>query len=230
MQKPNHAISPPMRETDLYPLIKSFLEKQGYEVKAEVKSCDVVARKKGAPLLVVELKLGFTLQLIYQAVDRLALTDHVYVAIAKPKRGLPREAVKLCRRLGLGLIVIGTLGGIQVLTEPVAYVPRQSSSRKQKLVKEFDARKGDPNLGGSGGTKLMTAYKQDALRCLTHLSANGVTKLSVLRQATKVERAANIMRDNYYGWFQSTSRGIYELTPEGETAAKTFVEHISALK
>ena len=219
-----------MRETELYPVIKSFLERQGYEVKAEVKSCDVVARKKGAPLLVVELKLGLTLQLIYQAVDRLALTHHVYVAIAKPKRGLPREAVKLCKRLGLGLILIGTLGGIQVLTEPVAYAPRQSASRKQKLVKEFDARKGDPNLGGSGGTKLMTAYKQDALRCLTHLSANGVTKLSVLRQATKVDRAANIMRDNYYGWFQNTSRGIYELTAEGEKAAKTFVEHISALK
>jgi hypothetical protein len=219
-----------MRETDLYPSIKSFLERQGYEVKAEVKSCDVVARKPGAPLLVVELKLGFTLQLIYQAVDRLAITDHVYVAIAKPKRGLPREAVKLCRRLGLGLILIGTLGGIEVLTEPAAYAPRQSANRKQKLVKEFNARSGDPNLGGSGGTKLMTAYKQDALRCLSHLQAQGPTKLAALRQATKVERAAGIMRNNYYGWFQNTSRGVYELTAEGETAVTIFVEHISALK
>ena len=219
-----------MRETDLYPSIKSFLERQGYEVKAEVKSCDVVARKSGAPLLVVELKLGFTLQLIYQAVDRLAITHHVYVAIAKPKRGLPREAVKLCRRLGLGLILIGTLGGIQVLAEPAAYAPRQSANRKQKLVKEFNARSGDPNLGGSGGTKLMTAYKQDALRCLSHLRAQGPTKLAALRQATKVERAAGIMRNNYYGWFQNTSRGVYELTAEGETAVTIFVEHISALK
>ena len=219
-----------MRETDLYPAIKTFLERQGYEVKAEVKSCDVVARRKDAPLLVVELKLGFTLQLIYQAVDRLALTDHVYVAIAKPKRGLPREAVKLCKRLGLGLIVIGTLGGLQVLAEPVAYTPRQSASRKQKLVKEFNARSGDPNLGGSGGTKLMTAYKQDALRCLSHLQARGPTKLATLRQATKVERAANIMRDNYYGWFQNTARGIYELTPEGQAAVKSFATHISALR
>ena len=219
-----------MRETDLYPSIKSFLERQGYEVKAEVKSCDVVARKPGAPLLVVELKLGFTLQLIYQAVDRLAITDHVYVAIAKPKRGLPREAVKLCRRLGLGLILIGTLGGIQVLAEPAAYAPRQSVNRKQKLVKEFNARSGDPNLGGSGGTKLMTAYKQDALRCLSHLQAQGPTKLAALRQATKVERAAGIMRNNYYGWFQNTARGIYELTPEGQAAMKTFATHIIALR
>jgi len=218
-----------MRETDLYPAIKAFLEKQGYEVKSEVKGCDVVARKKASPLLVVELKLGFTLQLIYQAVDRLALTDHVYVAISKPKRGLPREAVKLCKRLGLGLIVIGALGGIQVLAEPVPYTPRQNTSRKQKLVKEFETRKGDPNLGGTGGSKLMTAYKQDALRCLTHLHTNGPSKLSHLRESTKVDRAANILRDNYYGWFGRAGRGVYELTEAGVAATKNFTDQISAL-
>ena len=218
-----------MRETELYSPVKSYLESRGYEVKAEVKSCDVVARKKGAPLLVVELKLGLTLQLIYQAVDRLALTDHVYLAIAKPKRGLPREAVKLCRRLGLGLIVIGALGGIQVLAEPAPYAPRPNSRRKQKLVKEFDARKGDPNLGGAARTKLMTAYKQDALRCLNFLECNGTTKLAALRTATKIDRAANIMRDNYYGWFVSPARGHYELTPIGQAAATTFASHISSL-
>lgn len=218
-----------MRETDLYPLIKSFLEKRGYEVKAEVNSCDVIARKRGAPLLVVELKLGFTLQLIYQAVDRLALTDHVYLAIAKPKRALPREAVKLCRRLGVGLIVIGALGGIQVLAEPAPYAPRTNNRRQQKLIKEFETRKGDPNLGGSGGTKLMTAYKQDALRCVAHLTVSGATKLAALREATKVDRAAHILRDNYYGWFAKTSRGVYELTSEGQSAATTFATQISAL-
>jgi len=218
-----------MRETDLYPPIKSFLESRGYEVKAEVKSCDVVALKKGEALVVVELKLAFSLQLIYQAVDRLALTDHVYVAIAKPMRGLPREAVKLCKRLGLGLIIIGTLGGIEVLAEPVPYTPRKNTRRKRILVKEFNTRKGDPNLGGVGGAKLMTAYKQDALRCLSHLHSNGATKLALIREATKVYRAANIMRDNYYGWFQKAGRGIYELTLDGQTAATTFANHISAL-
>ena len=218
-----------MRETDLYPAIKSFLEKRGYEVKAEVKSCDVVARKIGAPLVVVELKLSFTLQLIYQAVDRLALTDQVYLAIAKPKRGLPREAVKLCRQLGLGLIIVGELGGIQVLAEPLPYASKRNARRKKTVVKEFDARKGDPNLGGSGGTKLMTAYKQDALRCLVHLQAHGTTKLKSLRETTKVGRAANIMRDNYYGWFASPARGHYELTADGQAAVTVFAEHISSL-
>ena len=218
-----------MRETDLYPAVKSFLEARGFEVKAEVNGCDVVARREGDAPVIVELKLGFTLQLIYQALDRLALADHVYIAVARAKRGLPAEAVKLCRRLGLGLIVVAASGSIEVLAEPAPYAPRKSVKRGQRLLKEFTKRKGDPNLGGSGGTKLMTAYKQDALRCLMHLSTHGPSKLAALRTATKVERAANIMRDNYYGWFGRAGRGIYELTSEGQAATKSFATHISAL-
>ena len=218
-----------MRETDLYPAIKSFLEVRGFEVKAEVNGCDVVARRGGEVPVIVELKLGFTLQLIYQAVDRLALADQVYIAVARAKRGLPVEAVKLCRRLGLGLIVVAASGSIEVLAEPAPYTPRKSVKRQQRLIKEFTKRKGDPNLGGSGGMKLMTAYKQDALRCLTHLSTHGPSKLAALRVATKVDRAANIMRDNYYGWFGRAGRGVYELTSEGLAATKSFAEHISAL-
>ena len=218
-----------MRETDLYPAVKSFLEARGFEVKAEVNGCDVVARRGEDAPVIVELKLGFTLQLIYQAIDRLALADHVYIAVARAKRGLPSEAVKLCRRLGLGLIVVAASGSIEVLAEPAPYAPRKSVKRRQRLLKEFTKRKGDPNLGGSGGTKLMTAYKQDALRCLTHLSTHGPSKLAALRDATKVERAANIMRDNYYGWFGRAGRGVYELTGEGQAATKSFAIHISAL-
>ena len=218
-----------MRETDLYPAIKAFLEARGFEVKAEVNGCDVVARCGDDAPVIVELKLGFTLQLIYQAIDRLALADHVYIAVARAKRGLPSEAAKLCRRLGLGLIVVAASGSIEVLAEPAPYAPRKSVKRGQRLLKEFTKRKGDPNLGGSGGTKLMTAYKQDALRCLTHLSTHGPSKLAALRTATKVERAANIMRDNYYGWFGRAGRGVYELTSEGQAATKSFATHISAL-
>ena len=38
-----------MKETDLYPPVKAFLEAQGYEVKGEVGDCDLVAvRGSGA--------------------------------------------------------------------------------------------------------------------------------------------------------------------------------------
>ena len=218
-----------MRETDLYPPVKALLEAQGFTVKSEVNGCDVVARRGSDAPVIVELKLGFTLQLIYQAVDRLALADHVYIATLRPKRGVPAEAVKLCRRLGLGLIVVSASGSLEVLAEPVPYAPRKSAKRQQRLLKEFTKRKGDPNLGGSGGTKLMTAYKQDALRCLAHLNAHGPLKLAHLREATKVDRAANILRDNHYGWFARAGRGIYDLTSEGQLATKSFAAHISAL-
>ena len=74
-----------MRETELYPPVKAFLEGQGYEVKAEVGPADVVACRKGEEPLVVELKTGFSLTLVHQAVARQALTDVVYVAVPRGK-------------------------------------------------------------------------------------------------------------------------------------------------
>jgi hypothetical protein len=218
-----------MAETDLYLPIKSFLESQGYTVKAEVHSCDVVAMRGDDPPVIVELKTGLTLQLFYQAMDRLALTDAVYIAIAKPKRAVPSDAVKLCKRLGLGLIVIAKSGAVEVIADPVPYTPRQHAKRKTALLKEFRNRKGDPNIGGSTKTKLMTAYKQDALRCLSHLHVNGPTKVSVLRKETKVERAATILRSDYYGWFAKVERGVFAVTEVGVVAVAEFKIEIARL-
>ncbi len=197
-----------MAETDLYPPIKQFLERQGYTVKAEVKSCDVVGLRGREPPVIVELKTAFSLQLVYQAVDRLALTDHVYVAVAAPKRGLPREAVKLAKRIGIGVIIVSSSGAIDVLADPLPYSPRKSKKRSALLLREFAARTGDPNLGGSAG-KIVTAYKQDAIKCADHLRANGPTRVKDVKAATGVGRAANILRDNHYGWFQKVERGVY---------------------
>jgi hypothetical protein len=226
----NRATLPAMRETELYPAIKAFLEAQGFEVKSEIQGCDVVARRADdAAPLIVEMKTAFNLQLVYQAVDRLSLSDTVFLAIARPKRGLPSEAVKLCRRLGLGLMVVAASGSLEVLAEPEPYAPRKNARRQARLLKEFTGRKGDPNQGGSTRTKLMTAYKQDALRCLTYLQAKGPSRLADLRGATRVDRAAAILRDNHYGWFQRAARGVYELSHAGKAACEHFHMHISAL-
>ncbi len=219
-----------MPETDLYPPIKSFLESQGYTVKAEVNSCDVVAMREGDPPVIVELKTGLTLQLLYQAMDRLTLSDAVYIAIARPKRAVPSDAVKLIKRLGLGLIIVASSGSVEVMADPAPYAPRQHAKRKSALLKEFQKRQGDPNTGGSTRTKLMTAYKQDALRCLAHLHKNGPTKVSDLKKQTKVERSATILRSDYYGWFIKQSRGIYMITEIGVEAVSSFAIEITALK
>ena len=103
-------------EAALYSPVKQFLERQGYEVKGEVRGCDLVARRGDEPPVIVELKLRFNLPLVLQGVDRLALTERVYLAVPRPRAARPRagplaperpEIRKLCRRLGLGLILVG---------------------------------------------------------------------------------------------------------------------------
>ena len=95
---------------------RQFLERQGYEVKGEVRGCDLVARRGDEPPVIVELKLRFSLALVLQGIDRLALTERVYLAVPRPERRAPRRARsppdrpeirKLCRRLGLGLMLVG---------------------------------------------------------------------------------------------------------------------------
>jgi hypothetical protein len=217
-----------MLETDLYPPLKKYLERLGYDVKAEIKDCDVVAMRDGQTII-IEMKQGLTLQLLYQAVDRLSVSELVYIAIAKPKRAVPSEAVKLCRRLGLGLIIIAKSGSVDVLAEPVPYHPKPAAKRQMALLKEFKTRRGDPNLGGSTQTKLMTAYKQDALRCLHFIEVSGPSKVSDIRKATRVDRASSIFQSNYYGWFERASRGVYGLTEAGRAATQQFQDAIKSI-
>ena len=54
-----------LRESDLYGPVRDYLEGLGYEVKGEVRDCDITALRDGE-LIVVELKRGFTLELVYQ--------------------------------------------------------------------------------------------------------------------------------------------------------------------
>ena len=53
-----------MRETELYPPVKAFLEGQGYAVKGEVEACDLVAVRGDQAPVIVELKTSFTLGLV----------------------------------------------------------------------------------------------------------------------------------------------------------------------
>jgi hypothetical protein len=218
-----------MHETALYAPIKAFLESQGYTVKAEINSCDVVALRGNEPPIIVELKTGLTLQLFYQAIDRLSLTDTVYIAIPHPKRAMPAEAIKLAKRLGLGMIAVSQSGSVEVLADPGTYQPRKNAKRNNMLLREFQRRKGDPNTGGSTRIKLMTAYKQDALRCLAHLHNNGPTKIAELKKQTKIERSASILRSDYYGWFLKYARGIYGVSEGGIAATLAFKIEIENL-
>ncbi|HEX3411396.1 MAG TPA: DUF2161 family putative PD-(D/E)XK-type phosphodiesterase [Stellaceae bacterium] len=225
-------------EAALYSPVKQFLERQGYEVKGEVRGCDLVARRGDEPPVIVELKLRFNLPLVLQGIDRLALTERVYLAVPRPERharGGPLaperpEIRKLCRRVGLGLILVGlTRKTVEILEEPVPYRPRQAKSRALRLVDEFSRRVGDANVGGTVGVPLVTAYRQDALRCARALALGGPMRVGVLRNTAEVPTAARILQRNVYGWFDRIERGTYRLTPEGDQALSRFAEAIPAI-
>jgi len=223
-----------LRETDLYPPVKRLLEEQGYEVKSEIGAADVVALRDGEDPVVVELKTGFSLSLFHQAVDRQRLTDAVYIAVPLGAGRAFHQALHnnlgLCRRLGLGLITVRADDGlVQIHCDPAPYRPRRSNARRGRLLREFARRVGDPNSGGATRRGLMTAYRQDALRCAQLLHAHGPTKASEVAKRTGVEKARRLMSDDHYAWFERVRTGVYALSPKGVAALGEYAEAIAAL-
>jgi hypothetical protein len=210
-------------ETELYQPVKAYLMSQGYEVKAEVGSADIVACRDGADPVIVELKTGFTLSLFHQAILRQSVTDAVYVAVARGK-GRPflqslKKNLQLARRLGLGVITVRLPDGVvEVHLDPAPFTPRKSKPRRERLLREFSRRVGDPNIGGSTKTALVTAYRQDAIRCAEHLAENGPSRGADVARVTGVTSATRMMADDHYGWFERVERGVYSLTPKGLAA------------
>lgn len=222
-----------MRETDLYAPVKAYLEGQGYDVKAEIGECDLMALRGDEPPVIVELKLTFSLALVMQGVARQAVFAHVYLAVpVSGDRGWKlryRDITRLCRRLGLGLLAVGE-AGVEAHLDPGPYAPRRNAAKAGRLLREFERRVGDPNVGGSTtGTKRMTAYRQDALRCAAHLQRAGPSKAAAVAAATGVARAAPLMRSDHYGWFERIARGIYGLTPKGAAGLQTHADALADL-
>ncbi|MFV2053697.1 DUF2161 domain-containing phosphodiesterase [Aliiroseovarius sp. YM-037] len=227
--------SKPDRETELYGPIKSLLEGQGYDVKGEVGAADVVALRDGDDPVIVELKAGFSLSVFHQAIARQSITDDVYIAVprgvGRPFQKSLKNNMTLCRRLGLGLMTVRLKDGfVQVHLDPAPYKPRGSARRKENLLKEFAKRIGDPNMGGATRQGLITAYRQDALRCVAILNANGPMKAKLVAEGSGVSVAQRIMADNHYGWFQRVERGVYGLSPNGNAALKDYAHEIANIK
>lgn len=209
-----------VKETDLYPPIKALLEGQGYTVKGEVGPADVVAVRGDEPPVIVELKKSFALALYHQAVDRLRLSETVYIAVPRGTGKAFQKALKdntvLCRRLGLGLITVRLSDAhTEIHLDPGPYAPRPAKTRTGRLLREFARREGDPSPGGSTNRGLVTAYRQDCLKIAALLDAEGPSKGVVVATAAGVPNATRIMADDHYGWFERVERGVYALTPKG---------------
>jgi hypothetical protein len=215
-------------ETSLYLPVKCFLEKAGYVVKGEVAGCDLVGLSEDDPSVVVvcELKLSFNLELVLQAVDRAAISDEVWIAARISGKGRGREADKryrdLCRRLGIGMLGVSDTGDVSIIVGSISPMPRTNPKRRSRLVREHRNRHGDPAVGGSTRTPVMTAYRQQALRCAAALT---VGPLRVKDISAGVPGAGKILLSNVYGWFERIDRGVYGLTETGRQALQRWPQH-----
>ena len=221
-------------ETDLYAPVKAFLEARGLEVKGEIGAADVLARGPGGEVVIVELKAGFSLSLLQQAVARQAICEDVYVAVPRWSGKAGWRAFKgnlgLCRRLGLGVLSVDLAAGAARLhCAPAPFRPRRVPRKRAALISEFDRREGDPNAGGMTRRGLVTSYRQEAVRCARVLSAQGPSRGAEVARAAGVARATRMMADNHDGWFLRIERGVYTLSEAGARALAAAEADAAAL-
>ena len=125
---------------------------------------------------------------------------------------------RLCRLLGLGLLIVDTRHNtVAVVAEPTAYKPRPDLRMRKRLLTEHQRRRGDPTVGGSTRLPIMTAYRQRALACALAM-VEEPRKPSDLKSVA--EDAGAILLRNVYGWFERVQRGRYRLTAAGIEAVK----------
>lgn len=225
------------RESELYAPVKVYFQAQGWDMKAEVAHCDAVAAKDDL-LLAVELKLTLNLDVILQGVARQRVADLVYLAVPAKGRAMASrrwgDILSVLQRLNLGLLVVsrGRAGcDVQeMLTPQAGSRDRQRSQRLRKTtLREFAQRSGDPNTGGSTRMKLMTAYRQQALRLAALLEERGPSTAKALKPEGELSRPTYlILRLNHYGWFQAEGSARFALTEVGRAALRQYQGALSA--
>ena len=220
-------------EKDLYAPVRDYLLQQGWNVKGEVKYCDVAAVKDDT-FLVVEMKTSLNLDVILQAAIRQRTADVVYISVPKNSRILFTKRWKnilyLLRRLEVGLLLVDMKFESPRVEEALKPEPfsremsrRLSGKRKNMILKEFNARYGDYNTGGVTGEKLVTAYRELALHIAALLEKNGKLSIKQLEAlGTDEKKTARVLQDNFYEWFQRVSRGVYELSKKGKEEIEAY--------
>jgi len=215
-----------MYETDLFPPIKKHLEASGYTVRAEVRDCDITAFKDDE-LIIIELKLNVNIPLLIQATDRQRITDSVYVAIPRPSNRTQKKRWKgvkhILRRLEIGLIFVDVeLDTVETVFHPIEFQRKKFKKRRKVLLEEASQRKENLNIGGSSKRKIVTVYRQNAIRIAAYLQQLGPSKPKDLRKLGTGDKTLSILGKNFYGWFQRVDRGVYDLTAKGKTALKEY--------
>ncbi len=229
-----------LKETDLHEPVKKWLELQGCDVKAEVKSIDLVGLYEDL-LIAIELKLKLNLEVINQAVERQSIADLVYIAIVHDFKAIETKRFKMTlltlKRLNIGLLVVNYRSSEPIVTElikPESFDFEKSKNLKKNkralIVKEFNKRSGDFNKGGSSKSKLMTAYREECIYTAYLMQSLGLSKAKEFEPfGIKSTKAISIFNKNFHGWFLKVDKGVYQLSEKGMEALveyKTVIDFI----
>lgn len=215
-----------VRETDLYEPIRAHFVDQGFQVQAEVNDCDMVALREDE-VIIIELKTSLNMTVLIQATARQGQCDGVYVGVPAPKGRRAyktfRGATRVMKRLGLGLITVDVATGkLATHATPEACVTRANKQKRAGIVREVSGRSLSYNIGGSTRTKLMTAYREDALRIAKALADVEDASVADVRTKSGVDRSGAILYRNPYTWFARSARGRYQLTETGRAALVSY--------
>jgi len=217
------------KEEDLYEPLRKWLVNNGYAVQAEVVDCDIVAQQDGE-IHVLELKKAFSLQLVYQCLERQKLCDFVYAAIPIPKGGKRgrslRNATTLMKKLGIGLFVVHLYtrnSMVELIVPPKKVTGRKNARKKNRVLNEISKRSGNYNKGGKAG-KIITAYREASIHLVLLLMQEIETSPAKLVKRGGPPNAGNILRDNHYGWFHKTGHGKYTFDVDIEKIKEEYGE------
>lgn len=222
-----------LQEADLYKPIQKHFIREGYEVYGEVKDCDM-AVVKDDELIIIELKLNLSVDLLIQATKRLRISEFVYIAVPKKPKHKPRSArwtdiCRLVKRLDLGLILVSFSGNhkkAEIVFHPTPYHRRkntgQNKRKRQEVLKEINGRSADFNIGGTNKTQIMTAYRENCIQIACYLENNGELSPKALMKMGTGKNTSSILTKNYYGWFDRIKRGVYVLSEKGRQEVREY--------
>lgn len=224
-------------ERELYEPVRDFWSRRGFTVRGEVGRCDAVAVRDDL-MIVIELKRHLSFDLLAQAVERQAYSDHVYLAVPKPsdfkEDKVWRGKLRVLKRLGLGLLLVSRNKDTYFAEEALAPASpgnvRRAPRKKRSIEKEFSQRKTDGNVGGTRGVPLLTAYREAALKLAVLIDAYGPMKPKELREKGGHEKkTTSILNANFYRWFERGEDGKYSITSAGKEALNTYAEVVAVL-
>lgn len=203
-------------ETELYAPVQQYFADLGFKVNAEVRDCDVVATKDDITVI-CELKRGFTIELMYQIVNRKKMTPYVYAVIPRPKRmngRAFRKKLDLLKALDCGLLVVlNSTKRVDLVLEPRGEDTDAKKIRRKGIEKEVSVRKMSLNIGGQNKRKIVTAHRESVIAALCYIEKYGQIRTKDCKQNIK-----NVLQKNHYNWFVRVDRGVYTMNEHGRKA------------